>query len=516
MAVVVPIVSEWNPKGLDKAVADLKRAEGGWAKTGQAVKSMAVPAAAGLALIAAGALKAADKASALGESVNAVNKVFGKSASEIEEFGKTSAQNVGLSTRAWNELATATGSTLTNMGADSKEAADGTKILGQRAADMASVFNTDVASALEAINSGLRGEAEPLRKYGVSLSAAAIEAKAMALGLDKDGKNLDNHTKSLAAQALILDQTAKTAGDFADTSDGLANRQRILAAESENAQAALGEALLPTMEKLVGLFSSMAGWIGRNVGLVQIIVGVVAVFAAAIIALNIALGIYNTIQTLMAINSARAAAGQWALNAAMLANPVGLIIVAVIALIAIFVLLWRRFPIIGETISKVWAKIKDATKSAFDFIAKVVRAAWDVLKALFKATPIGLVITHLDDLKAAFKTVTEAIVRSFEWAWDKISAIIDKIKSGFGAVGDFLGGLNPFAASASASSGVAAAGVPSLFAGSGRKAGGGGSVNITIQGAVDPEGTARQIQRLLYRHDTRQGRTPGTTRALAW
>ena len=152
-------------------------------KTGAAFKRMNGPAIAALGGIAVAGGLAIKAASDLGETMNAVDKVFGKSSKTITDFGEGAAKSVGLSQRAFQELAVSTGSLLGNMGQNTQQAADNTLILTQRAADMASVFNTDVDQALNAINAGLRGESEPLRAFGVQLSDAAIKAEAMALGL---------------------------------------------------------------------------------------------------------------------------------------------------------------------------------------------------------------------------------------------------------------------------------------------------------------------------------------------
>jgi hypothetical protein len=56
--------------------------------------------------------------------------------------------------------------------------------------------------------------------------------------------------KVMARYGLLMQETAITAGDFANTSDGLANTQRILKAEFENVKAEVGEALIPVMIEL--------------------------------------------------------------------------------------------------------------------------------------------------------------------------------------------------------------------------------------------------------------------------
>ena len=109
-------------------------------------------------------------ASSLQESINAVNVVFGDAAETIHQFGETSAQTVLLSQAAFNQLGAQTGALLKNFGFSQQEAAEQTTILAQRAADLASVFDTDVKRALNAINAALRGETEPIRFYAADVT----------------------------------------------------------------------------------------------------------------------------------------------------------------------------------------------------------------------------------------------------------------------------------------------------------------------------------------------------------
>jgi len=221
--------------------------------------------AAGLGAATAAAVllgKTIGPASDLGESANAINVVFTDAADILHEYGKTAATTVGLSTRSFNQLSSVTGAFLTNLGFDSKGAANETIKLTERAADMASVFNTDVSSALAAIQSGLKGEFNPLEQFGVKLNAATINERALAMGLANTEEELTDSNKATAALALIYEQTDKVAGDFANTSDGLANMQRIFAAQVENTAARFGTKLLPALtsagKTLMQYFSSPA------------------------------------------------------------------------------------------------------------------------------------------------------------------------------------------------------------------------------------------------------------------
>lgn len=186
-------------------------------------------------------------ASDLGESINAVNKVFDSASEKVQQWGRDNANSIGLSTRAFNQMATPLGSMLKNQGLNLDDVTQHTIKLTERAADMASVFNTDVSDALIAIQAGLRGEQDPLERYGVSLSAVAVEARALADSHKTSASQLTNQEKALARLNLIYDQTADTAGDFRDTADGLANSQRIATATIEDAKAKIGTAFIPVM-----------------------------------------------------------------------------------------------------------------------------------------------------------------------------------------------------------------------------------------------------------------------------
>ena len=93
-----------------------------------------------------------DSATALGESANAVNVVFGTAADTILEFGKTSASTLALSRGEFQQLSIETGTLLKGFGLTVDSAAERTVNLAERATDLASVFNVDVDLALSAVN----------------------------------------------------------------------------------------------------------------------------------------------------------------------------------------------------------------------------------------------------------------------------------------------------------------------------------------------------------------------------
>jgi hypothetical protein len=123
-------------------------------------------------------------------------------------------------------------------------------------ADLASFYNTSPEQAINAIGAALRGESEPIRAYGVLLNDATLKQEAMSMGIYDGTGALSAQQKVLAAQQVILKQTSDAQGDFARTSGGLANQQRILTAQIENTKAMLGEALLPTVLNVVAFINN--------------------------------------------------------------------------------------------------------------------------------------------------------------------------------------------------------------------------------------------------------------------
>lgn len=225
-----------------------------------AMKFAAPLAAAFSAVAVVGFAKSAIKeASDLSESANAINVTFGTAAAGISKLGAEAATSLGLSNVEFNGLAvrfSAFAKTIAGPGGDVVATMDQ---MTKRASDFASVMNLDVAQAAELFQSGLAGETEPLRKFGIDLSAAAVEAYAYANGIAASGKELTEAEKVQARYGLLMQSTAQTQGDFANTSAGLANGMRILKSSFSDVKANIGTAFLPFMAMGVQALNAMMG-----------------------------------------------------------------------------------------------------------------------------------------------------------------------------------------------------------------------------------------------------------------
>jgi phage-related protein len=322
-----------------------------------AAKSFIGPLA---AIFAAGAIvnfgkSAITEASNLTESLNAVKVSFGDASAEITRLGEDSATRLGLSQSQFNGIATqfsAFAGTIAGAGGDVAGVIDQ---LSTRGADFASVFNLEVSDALGLFQSGLAGETEPLRKYGIDLSAAAVEAYAMANGIGESGRQLTEAEKVQARYGLLLESTNKTAGDFANTADGLANSQRISNARFADASAALGNSLLPIIQTItvaladtfVPILETVGAWFAEN--------------PTVITAVAVALGIMATaIGAIVLV--------QWLWNAALAASPITWIIIGITALIAAIVWLILNWEAVVAFLTDVFEPAIEAVGAIFTWL----------------------------------------------------------------------------------------------------------------------------------------------------
>lgn len=214
-------------------------------------------AAAAIGIVAFGA-KAVSAASDLGEAVNKSNVIFGRNAEEIEKWAETGARAFGLSKTEALEAAGGFGQMLQTAGLAVGASARMSQALVELGGDLASFNNEDPSEMLERLRSGLAGEAEPLRRFGVFISEARVKTEAYTSGIAKAGEELTEAQKIQARFNLILEDSSKAQGDFQRTADSLPNLLRTLKAEFINTAAAVGEDLLPFIQGLVSFITNYA------------------------------------------------------------------------------------------------------------------------------------------------------------------------------------------------------------------------------------------------------------------
>lgn len=245
-AITIPIIAT-----LDKA--GFKQAQSAVGKFGRmAVRTMALVGAAAVAAAGKIAMDSINAFSDYQESLSKTQVIFGDSAKSIEEFAKTASSTFGQSAQQALDAASTFATFGKAAGLSGRDLTQFSTGLTTLSSDLASFYNTSPEEAIQAIGSALRGESEPIRRYGVLLDDATLRQKALEMGLIETTKNaLTPAQKTLASYQVILDKTTDAQGDFSRTSDGLANSQRTLSAVWQDVQVQLGEALAPTFQRFV-------------------------------------------------------------------------------------------------------------------------------------------------------------------------------------------------------------------------------------------------------------------------
>lgn len=193
----------------------------------------------------------------LAETMSKTGEVFKENTDDIVAWSKSAGRSFGLTQQSALDSASTFALYAKSAGLGAKETVAFSKKLVGLSADLASFYNTGVEDAAYALGAALRGESEPLRRYNILLDAGTIKAAAMRSEFEATGKETSATGKILGAYTSILEQSTVAQGDFARTSDGLANQQRILTAEIGVTKVAFGEMFLP-------IAKDVTMWVNNN------------------------------------------------------------------------------------------------------------------------------------------------------------------------------------------------------------------------------------------------------------
>ena len=366
--------------------------------------------------------KAFDAASALQDVSAAAEVTFGKATPQVMAFADESLQAFGITETAALDAATSFAALGKSAGLQGGELAGfSTKMVGL-AGDLSSFRGTSVEEALTAIGSGLRGEAEPLRKFGVLLDDATLRTEAVRMGLIKTtDEALTPQQKVLAAQSQIWKQTSDAQGDFVRTSDSAANSTKVMQGSMQEAMASLGEALLPVITQvakvlspIIDAFSNLPGPVKSVIvviGLLLAIAGPLIAMIGTVISVLATLGVTFTISL----------------------GPILLVVAAIAAVIAIGILVIKNWDTIKRVALAVWRAIVNFVKSAAgrikDFFVGVFdwfKRNWPTILAIITG-PIGLAVLF--------------VVKNWDHIKSAAQRVIDWLRNAWRSVADFLRGI---------------------------------------------------------------------------
>jgi len=351
MALSIPIISEFDGKGIDRAVKEFQQLEGVANKTGHVLEKAFLPAVAALTGLAAGVVVAtkaamedaaqqADLARQLRTTTQATDEQIAAVEESISAFSRQTAMADDQLRPALENLLRATGSLELSQQAMSVTA------------DLATAKNIDMETASVAVAKALAGQTTALVKLDPSLKDV-----------------IDSSSTADEIMQALEGSVGGAAEIFASTAEGGMKNFGIQLGEL---QESIGAAFLPVLEKLLPKLLDMAAFLQENTDLILIASGVIAGFSAMIIAYTVAVKLATVANTLF--------------NISLAANPIGLVVAAVVGLIAILTTLYFQFDTVRVIVDKV-----------FDVMASGVKIA------------VGVVKTYLENMYGVFKFIFNGI-----------------------------------------------------------------------------------------------------------
>jgi hypothetical protein len=466
-------------------------------KMGGAVKKAALPAAAALGAIAIAAVGAAkgamEDAAAADHLAGVLKRSTGATDEQVaatEDWISAISRSTGV---ADDELRPALETLVTATGSVTKAQAD-----MQAALDISAASGKSVEEVSKAIALAHTGQTAKLEKLIPGLSAAAKKSDDMS--------------------TIMGELADKTGGAMARSTETAAGQMKIMENQTNELQESLGYALLPVIEALLPLLVMFGDFAANNTGVIKILIGVVAGLAAAILITNAAMKAYAAASIVVKAATAAWTAVQWLLNAALSANPIGLVVLALAALAAGIYLAYTRSQTFRNIVSAAMDVVADSVRAldrAFDAVRAAATWAFNWITdhwklALFAFGPIGaavyLIATNFDKIRSAatwaFDAIVGGIQRALKWIQDLID-LLGKVKP----PSIKKPGWIPFSMVAPAGPAPRIAGLAGGAAVATSRGGAAAPLTVNVYGAIDPEGTARAIRRVLDRHDRRQGRT---------
>lgn len=382
--------------------------------------------------IVGGFALATKNASDLNEAVNATQTVYGAASKDVIAFSKTAIDTIGISQGHSLAMMNQIGAQMVAQGMSADKAAAMSIDLLKRGRDIKSLLNaSSTEEVMTAISAGLRGESEPLRRFGVAISEVALQAEALRLGIvraagdptkiqqaqltlskaqeayaktQKDSKateqdraqalsavqiaeaklaaategklpQLSAEQKMQAAYSLTMRQSALAEGDYAKTKNSVANASETAKERFTELTATLGTQLMPIATQLLTWANKILEKFNHLSPDTQKVVLAIAALAAVIGPL-ILVG-SKVVTAISAIRSAMIA-----LNAVTMANPWVLLIAA---LVAVGVIIYKNRKAIGEWLRGVGASMAGLGR----VLVQPFQKLWDFTKLVFGGIVAG-------------------------------------------------------------------------------------------------------------------------------
>jgi hypothetical protein len=431
-----------NELGTAGAVAGGAMATGVSTGFGAKIQGLLKPALIGAGLLATAAVGSFLKdsvaaASDFAEQGAAVGQVFGTAAGTIDKFAAGAATALGQSKNQVLEASKQFGIYGNAAGLAGEDNAKFSTDLVQLATDLASFNNTSVDDALMALGSGLRGEAEPLRKFGILLDDATLKQAYFAKTGIEVTDALTPQQKIVAANASIFQQSAIQQGDFARTSEGLANQQRILDANMANLGITIGTTLLPIVnaittfmnDQMIPAFDYLFAFIQENIPQIVTFVGVLGGLLIVFNAIKIATGLWSAAQAI--------------LNAVLAMNPLTLLAIAIALVAAGIVYLVTQTTFFQD----VWKGMTEFVSDSWENVTKFLSETFTNIGNWFATYLINPIVNTWENFVRFFGAAVRGIGGFFTDVFNGVTSFFKGVVNGWISIFEkfmnyFIRGIN--------------------------------------------------------------------------
>lgn len=257
------------------------------------------------------------------------------------------------------------------------------------------------------------------------VTEAMVRAQNGSVGglsrLGVETKNAAGETKTFAE--IQRDLATKYMGAAAKAADTTAGKQKILTTQFGELQEQIGAKLLPVMVQLSEIGLKVVSWVSENARTVGILVVSFAGLLAVIKTVSLVTQAWSAITKV-------ATAVQWLLNAAMSANPIGLVVIAIAALVAGLVIAYKKSETFRNIVNSAFAAVKNVVGDVIGWFGKWVPQVWSAVVGAVRGyvdTYRNVITTAFSVVKSVIGAVADFVVGSAKKYGQFVSAVVDKV-----------------------------------------------------------------------------------------
>lgn len=285
------------------------------------------------------------------------------------------------------------------------------EVAGMSADQFSEAFEKDALGAIQAFLGGINqmdGNDAIVMLNDMELSEVRLRDAIL-----RSSGAIDNFNDAVDLANVSWDENTALQNEAQQRYDTTASKIQIMKNQFQNVGTTLLEVLVPAIESGISFFEKLAKALQWIVDHSTAIEAALAALGTAIAGLAIA-GFIQNISTLgpammtWLSSTKLVTAAQWLLNAALNANPIGLIVIAIGALVAAFVVLWKKSEKFREFWINLWEKIKKTTQAVWKAITGFFSSAWNTIKNVWSAVT-GFFSGLWESIKAIFSTIASWI-----------------------------------------------------------------------------------------------------------